>query len=210
MKKITYIIFSVVIATMIFSSPFSTYAQSKPLFSETYTSEQIFSVLDEDDPVFQILDRSGSSPESALLGTCEKKDAKPLMEHLQKGDIYQNFPANTVFAWGHSTEGGKLKLYALKKGQKDQIPSTADIQSVGINESRDPGNYELLLSFNAKGKEQWAELTRNNVGRDIAIVVEDKVVSAPKVRQEIKFGKCIISGNFSKDEATKIKDSLVN
>ena len=209
MKKITYIIISVVITTMIMGIPFPTYAQSKPLFSETYPSEQIFSALDEDDPAFRILDRSGSSPESALLGTCEEKQAAFLMEHLQKASIHQHFPDNTVFAWGHPNPDGKRRLYALKKGLQENIPTTADVQSVSIQEGRNPGTFELLLDFNNKGKEQWANLTRNNVGRDIAIVVEDKVVSAPKVQQEIKFGKCMISGNFSKDEALKMKASLL-
>ena len=208
MKKIIYVIFAVVITTMIVGNPFPAYAQSKPLFSETYPSEQIFSVLEEDDPACQKLDRSGSSPESALLGTCEEKDAKFLMEHLQQGDIFQNFPENTVFSWGYSPLEGKRTLFALKKGNQDHIPTTADIQSVSINEGPNPGTVELLLTFNSSGKERWAKMTRNNVGRNIAIVVDDRGVSAPMVQEEIKFGKCIISGNFSKEEATRIKDSL--
>jgi len=51
-------------------------------------------------------------------------------------------------------------------------------------------------------------MTRENIGKNIAIVIDGKVVAAPVVQAEIKEGKCMISGNFSKGDASKMKALL--
>ena len=55
---------------------------------------------------------------------------------------------------------------------------------------------------------KWARMTKENVGRNIAIVLDGKVVTAPNVRQEITQGKCMISGDFNKTEASEMKAML--
>ena len=53
-------------------------------------------------------------------------------------------------------------------------------------------------------------MTRLNKVRDIAILYGNKVISAPRVREEIKGGKCLISGNFTESEINKLKAVLEN
>ncbi|MGW8317478.1 MAG: SecDF P1 head subdomain-containing protein, partial [Bacteroidales bacterium] len=70
------------------------------------------------------------------------------------------------------------------------------------------GRYSLLLSFNQTGADAWSRLTGDNVGRDIAIVINDRVWSAPRVQEQINMGKCMITGNFSKKEVNELKEQI--
>jgi SecD/SecF fusion protein len=54
----------------------------------------------------------------------------------------------------------------------------------------------------------WASLTRDNVGRNIAILFDGKVFGAPRVMEEIKNGECMISGNFTESELNRLKAAL--
>lgn len=66
----------------------------------------------------------------------------------------------------------------------------------------------VTLAFNDKGKEQFAELTRNNVQKRIAIFLDDVLISAPTVQTEISDGNAIIEGDFTLDQAKNLKIQL--
>ena len=61
-------------------------------------------------------------------------------------------------------------------------------------------NY-VMIRLNSQGKDEFATLTRENVGKRLAIVLDDKVKSAPAIREEISRGEAQITGDFSPDEA---------
>jgi SecD/SecF fusion protein len=63
---------------------------------------------------------------------------------------------------------------------------------------------QVSMSMNGEGAKEWARLTRENVGRQIAIVLDNYVYSFPVVRQEIKGGNSSISGGFTLEEATDL------
>jgi len=100
-------------------------------------------------------------------------------------------------------------LYALKEPYKAATgPDQSDIQDVAIKKNDQEGTYNLLISFSEEGAEEWATLTSKNVGRNIAIVIDGDVYAAPVVREKIEQGKCVISGNFSKNEVSRLKEKL--
>lgn len=69
------------------------------------------------------------------------------------------------------------------------------------------GEPKVLLSFNAEGKKMFAQLTKDNIGKTIAIYLDGGVITAPVVRDEIKDGSAEISGGFTPDEAkTLVRD----
>jgi SecD/SecF fusion protein len=70
------------------------------------------------------------------------------------------------------------------------------------------GNFEVSMNMNSEGAKRWANLTRENVGRSIAIVLDEVVYSAPNVNEEIKGGSSSISGNFTQNEATDLANIL--
>ncbi|MDR0728435.1 MAG: protein translocase subunit SecD [Puniceicoccales bacterium] len=72
------------------------------------------------------------------------------------------------------------------------------------------GGYEISLSLTAEGRERFAEVTRRNVGHQLAIVLDGKPYSAPVIRQAIEGGQASISGDFSQREAIELSNVLNN
>jgi preprotein translocase subunit SecD len=100
--------------------------------------------------------------------------------------------------------GPKEKLYVGK---------TAAITAKTIERAaviKDPltGNPEIAISFTKEGKKQFAELTRANVGRRLAIILDGKIQNAPIIRDEISGGKAVITGNFTETEAKELASKI--
>lgn len=72
------------------------------------------------------------------------------------------------------------------------------------------GQRRIILNFNHVGAERFADVTRANVGRQLAIVLDDKLYCAPVIRTVIDGGRAEISGSFSREEAENIANALVS
>jgi len=105
---------------------------------------------------------------------------------------------------GNVTEG-----YELKKSQETSEPLLLDKKSVLTGEALksatiDFGEYSqprVDLEFNSEGAKKFAEITRNNIGKRLAILLDGKVQSAPLIREEIPSGKANITGRFTQEQA---------
>ncbi len=178
-------------------------------FSETYKNKEIIELLDKGEAFFTLLNRDQVNPESSMLGICAEADAEELWSYLHGKEIQKLVPKDLRFVWGWKSEEGNRSLYAIRESQQSD-PKQKDLESVGLQESNRKGNFDLLLTFSKEGADSWALMTKENVGRNVAIVLDGKVVAAPMVRMEITMGKCLISGNFSKTEASNMKTLLEN
>lgn len=207
MKTIKYIILAVIILSTTMGSFSNLLAQENTLFAECYKRGELTAMLEKDDLFFSLLTSPDSDPEMARLGYCSEADMEKLWEHLHSKKIAKRFPEDLFFAWGWSPENGASTLYALKKSGED-VPGKSDLRSLSVQKSNSTTSYDLLISFSEEGAEKWAAMTKKNVGRNIAIIIEGKVVAAPSVREEIKFGKCMISGSYTKEEMNKMKTLL--
>lgn len=76
------------------------------------------------------------------------------------------------------------------------------------NIDQSSGGHVVELEFTDTGKEKFAEFTRRNQGEYLAIVLEDRILSAPTIDEPILDGKAIIRGNFTADEAQKLADNI--
>lgn len=209
MKTIKYIITALVILATCMGSFSNLKAQENILFAETYKRSEITSLLEKDDRFFTILNSSETEPERARLGSCPEADAKEAWKYLNSNTFRNQLPEDLRFAWGWNTDNGNYILYALRETQ-ETAPGKKDLSSVSMDKSKRTDSYNLLISLSEEGAASWARMTRENIGRNIAIVIEGKVVAAPVVKSEIKQGKCMISGDFSKEEATEMKALLEN
>lgn len=196
-----------VILSMTLGSFSNIIGQEVILFSETYKSKEVVEMLDQGDEYFTLLSQDLVQPEGSMLGSCAEADADAVWSYLHDKEIQKRMPKDLSFTWGLKSEEGKLSLYALRESTK-AAPKQEDLISVDIQESNRKGNYDLLLTFSKEGADKWARMTKENVGRNIAIVLDGKVVTAPNVRQEITQGKCMISGDFNKTEASEMKAML--
>lgn len=70
------------------------------------------------------------------------------------------------------------------------------------------GTPQVSLQFNEEGRELFAKLTKDNVGKRIAIYLDNSPISAPRVNEEITSGDAVISGSFNVDEAKQLSQRL--
>jgi len=173
------------------------------MFLETYTYAELTSELDASDPFFQMINTGETVQSSSKLGFCPVSKMTETWTYLHSPAFQKNMPDHLLFAWGVSQDDSGKYLYALKKLDSGNIaPEQSDIKEIEIRD----GN--ILLTFTEEGGEKFAALTKKNVGRDIAITFKDQVYAAPRVRETIKQGKCMISGDFSKSELDELVSVL--
>jgi SecD/SecF fusion protein len=207
MKFNAYIILAMVLLTLAGAGQLAVRAQNSTLFYETIASGDILHVVEDDDLIHKLLLQGESAPKSSLLGSCREADCDQLLARLQSETIRLKFPDRIQWMWGRSHDG-LTPLYALCIPDQGNSPGTGDIQDIDLQEGNKAGTFDLFITFNEAGSERWARMTRENIGQDIAIVVNQRVISAPRVRDEIKFGKCRISGDLNLEEAQAIKKAL--
>jgi len=83
-----------------------------------------------------------------------------------------------------------------------------NLKSSDVQFMSQSGKPEVGIEFDSEGAKMFAELTKANVGKQIAIFLDGQVISAPTVQTEIMDGKAVITGNFSLDEAKKLAQRL--
>ena len=217
MKTLKYILLGVILSSLVFSS-FSIYPTKKSFtqsgsvaFCETYSQQEVISKLDPDEDFFTWIQIENTDPESSKIGTCSEADFKLLWNYIQSETFRAKVQEDLIIAMGVEGEDKMVPLYAIRKSaSNDVFPGQQDVHEVSVRKSDHVENYELLLSFSESGAKKWASMTRLNKGKDIAILFNGTVLAAPKVQEEIKNGKCIISGQFTESEMKQLKTVLEN
>jgi SecD/SecF fusion protein len=163
-------------------------------------------------PLFAILyprvDRMGQPLPSCLIGLVALKDTAKVNRYLGMKEIYYIFPRDLRFYWSHSPykyddTQTLFELHAIKTTSiLGDAPLTGDvIVSAKAIMSKNRSDIRLNLSMNNEGAKIWARITRDNINRCIAVVIDGFVRSYPRVMNEIKGGNTEITGNFSLAEA---------
>jgi len=173
-------------------------------------------------PLLSVLTVNGQGG-SALIGYADKNKMRIINEHLARPEIKVLFPADLEFRWSQkpvaddgiegNTMIGKYELYAIKKMRNSDLAPLDGSVVTNASEQPDPtsGEVTVSLSMNNDGAKIWADLTKKaaeNGNREIAIVLDDEVVSAPRVINPITGGNSSITGNFSVDEAKDLSSIL--
>lgn len=165
-------------------------------------------------PLLSLL--AGSQPGNPAFAFIEKKNAKRFMELLEMEVVKSKLPSNIRILL--EAENGRNKfnpnaplgLYAIKlvPGKDGAMLEGDQITEAGRDYDQLTGKPEVRMTFNNTGERLFRKLTAENVGGFIAIVMDDRVYSAPSVAQEIGGGSCSISGSFTMDEATDLANIL--
>jgi len=122
-------------------------------------------------------------------------------------------PANmkyTQFMWGYkpeSTDTNSLVLYAIRGNINQKAPVDGAVESAKINYD-ELGRVVVDMQMDSKGAKEWKTLTEKNVGKPVAITLDNRVYTAPNVVGAIPNGRTQISGNFSQEEAKELVDVL--
>jgi len=170
----------------------------------------------KENPFFSIvipyLDNQGQPVRGSVVGIVNLRDTSKVNEIFRRPQIRNLFPGEMKFYWSQKpVEGNEtfVQLHALKTSrEKGASLSGRYITDANMAFGQFKGEAEVHMSMNAEGAKRWANLTRENVGRCLAIVLDDAVVSAPVVNSEIKGGSSTITGNFTQTEATDLANIL--
>jgi len=209
MKIIKNFTIGTFILVMILGNVQLTRGQASLEFFETYTYADFKSNLDPDDPFFSLVDTRESHPANAILGFCGDAETQKLWKYIQSKAFLKQLPPELSFAWGPASSGEGSPLYALKKTPGAvKGPEMDEIEKVSLQKDEVNGGSNLSITFDQSGAKKWAEITRNNVGKNLAIVIDGKVYAAPKVMAEIRQGRCLISGKFEDGEIEHLKQLL--
>ena len=163
----------------------------------------------EQNPLFALLDPSYSG--GCIVGAAAAADMPAINEYLARPEVQNLFPADLQLKWGIKGEemfGGRFALYALRSVDGKPAMDGAAVSTAQSQYSDRSANAEVNLIMNSNGASQWAQLTGQNIGKPIAIVLDGYVYSAPNVINKIEGGSSRITGNFTIQEADDLANVL--
>lgn len=157
--------------------------------------------------------QGGKSGSQSSVGSVKLSDTAVVNKVLNSKVAKSLRPANlkyTQFIWGYkpeSTDTNSLVLYAIKGNisQKAPVDGAVETASIGYD---DLSRVVVDMQMDSKGAKEWKTLTEKNVGRPVAVTLDNRVYTAPNVVGAIPNGRTQISGNFSQEEAKELVDVL--
>lgn len=165
--------------------------------------------------VLQINQYNGQLAPSAVVGFARTADMQKINEYLEYKQVKDALPRNLSLKWGVKAmdeKGQFFELYALKVTNRDGTPALGGdvVTDAKADFVQQPGisSQQVSMSMNAEGAKAWARLTKDNINRSIAIVLDGMVYSAPNVQGEITGGQSSITGNFTPEEAKDLANVL--
>jgi len=93
--------------------------------------------------------------------------------------------------------------------QKSVLLDQTDLKSAMVTTNRLDGRPRIQIVFTDRGKKRFAEVTRQNIGERLAIIIEGQLYSAPRIMTEIPSGTAEIAGNFSEQEARDLAAKIL-
>ena len=154
-----------------------------------------------------------------IVGYARRADLDKIDEMLEEAHKQKVIREDLMLLWGNSPvknpQTGKetdiYELYAIR-GNRNALPDLGGevVTSARSEVRNDLGQNRpiVTMTMNDEGARKWARLTGDNIGRNIAIVLDGVVYSAPNVNNEITGGRSEISGAFTVDETTDLANVL--
>ena len=151
----------------------------------------------------------------AIVGYADYKDTAQINKVLNMSAVKEIMPRDLKLMWGvkasEMDKSGRIfELYAIRSTERNgRAPLEGDVITDARNSYDQFNKPCVTMSMNTDGSRRWAALTKKNIGKEIAIVVDGYVYSAPRVNSEITGGNSEITGNFTlemtKDLANVLK-----
>ncbi len=168
-------------------------------------------------PLFAVLnpstDQQGQLFPGPAIGIAQSRDTAKVNEYLNREQIRSIFPRDMMFRWTANSvdeDGSFYRLIALKANTRDgRAPLDGDVITDARQDFDQMGsNPEVSMSMNSEGAKTWQRLTKENIGKSIAIVLDGYVRSFPTVQNEISGGRSSITGLESIEEAKDLANIL--
>lgn len=164
-------------------------------------------------PLLAIL-QLNSSGQGPIVGYANYKDTADINRYLSMAEVQSELPKDLRLKWGVSPaefdkKGQIFELYAIKSTERNgKAPLEGDVVTDAKDEFDQFSKPAVSMGMNSDGARRWAQLTKQNIGRSIAIVLDNYVYSAPNVNSEITGGRSQITGHFTPEQAKDLANVL--
>ena len=167
-------------------------------------------------PLFAVLNPSQLRG-NACIGFANAIDTATVNRYLAMPQVAEIFPPEFKGMWSvkptdYVAADNVYELIAIKASSRDgKAPLDGSVVTdarVDYDSRRGAGTPGVSMTMNAEGANTWARITKDNIGRQVAIVLDGTVYSYPTVQTEITGGSSSITGNFSVEEATDLTNVL--
>ncbi len=173
-----------------------------------------FANYEKENPLFAVLvppvDQAGSVMRGATMGYAHFSDTAKVNRILNMPEVKALFPDDLIPMWSVKPfDNNQYELVAIKASLNGEAALRGERDQKFITDARvqyNGASPEVSMSMSAEAAKVWARLTKDNINRQIAIVLDNMVYSHPVVNTEITGGNSQISGNFTLEEA----EDLVN
>ena len=177
------------------------------LKGETASNSAAMEQMKKEHPLASVLQLNPNGYGS-VVGYADYKDTAQVNQYLAMKEVKEMLPKDLRLKWGvkaadFDKQGRIFELYAIKSTERNgRAPLEGDVITDAKDEYDQFNKPCVSMSMNTDGSRRWAALTKKNIGREIAIVLDGYVYSAPRVNSEITGGNSQITGNFT-PEVTK-------
>ena len=165
-------------------------------------------------PLLSIFQPTGNGALS-LVGYASARDTAAVNKIIYSALAKQVLPSDLRLLWSAKPADGvqAKNIYELHAIKVTTTNGRAPIEGDVVTDAKDQfntvtGQPEVSMSMNSDGARRWAALTKANVGKAIAIVLDGTVYSAPRVNGEITGGQSSISGNFTIEDTKDLANTL--
>ena len=153
----------------------------------------------------------------AIVGYANARDTAQVNKVIYSDIASQVLPAECKLRWGakaedfggENTKGDIFALYALKITEPNgRAPLEGDVITSSKDDFDQMGHPSVSMQMNSDGARRWSQITKQNIGRGVAIVLDDAVYSAPRILTQIDGGNSQITGNFTIEDTKDLANTL--
>ena len=147
------------------------------------------------------------------VGVVEGKDTALVNSYLNLKQVKEVLPRDLAFRWGVNAIDENDRYYqliAIKQSARDgRAPLTGSVITDARDQFGQQSSFaEVSMTMNAEGSKTWARMTKENIGKSIAIALDGYIYSYPTVQNEITGGQSNITGRFTPEEAKDLANVL--
>jgi len=169
-------------------------------FYETLTQDEIAGYLKSKNQPAK--NESQLRPADARIACSAFEDSK-IADSVKNYFLRIGLYKNIRLLWSLKSKDSGPCVYALKTYDGgNPLLSGSDIESISSSIDKDSKSFSIELKFKPQSAKIWSDLTKKNLNKPIAEVIDEKVVNAPVVKARMETGLCEISGNFTQKEAS--------
>ncbi len=153
----------------------------------------------------------------AIVGYAMARDTADIDKVIYSDVAAQLLPAELKLRWGakpedfggENTRGDVFALYALKITEPNgRAPLEGDVITSSKDDFDQMGHPSVSMQMNSDGARRWSQITKQNIGRAVAIVLDDAVYSAPRILSQIDGGNSQITGSFTIEDTKDLANTL--